>query len=198
MPAEMEPSSAVDDVENLLLSASLRSADRPGPKRITRCSSRSQPLAASKATRTVAVSSPSRRGSRSFSSTTKLVAVAIGATSFVVDENDLEPLRDGDDTANCPRRFRCRRRLGAGLEQRVIRFGPGGRRRLAGTGGSLHRRRPRTAPPRRAPHELEPKMGVYLAPGEVLCRRAPRRMEPCACSPVLAPGGPCGGPASAR
>jgi mannose-6-phosphate isomerase-like protein (cupin superfamily) len=89
-------------------------------------------------------------------------------TSFVVDENDLEPLRDADDTATVRVAFDaangCER-----LEQRVIRFGPGrSAERKLGTQqevlyivdgrGRLHVDG-RT-------HELEPNMGVYLAPGE--------------------------------
>jgi mannose-6-phosphate isomerase-like protein (cupin superfamily) len=89
-------------------------------------------------------------------------------TSFVVDENDLEPLRDADDTATVRVAFDaangCER-----LEQRVIRFGPGRsvERKLAGQQevlyivdgrGRLHLDG--------HTHELEPNMGVYLAPGE--------------------------------
>jgi mannose-6-phosphate isomerase-like protein (cupin superfamily) len=89
-------------------------------------------------------------------------------TTFVVDENDLEPLRDGDDTATIRVAFDAARGCER-LEQRVIRFGPGrsAERRLAAQQevlyvvdgrGVLHLGG-RT-------HELEPNMGVYLAPGE--------------------------------
>jgi mannose-6-phosphate isomerase-like protein (cupin superfamily) len=89
-------------------------------------------------------------------------------TSFVVDENDLEPVRDGDDTATIRVAFDaangCER-----LEQRVIRFGPGRstERKLGGQQevlyivdgqGLLHLDG--------STHELEPRMGVFLAPGE--------------------------------
>jgi len=89
-------------------------------------------------------------------------------TSFVVDENVLEPVQDDGDTATVRIAFDstngCER-----LEQRLIGFGPGrsaerslvrqqevlyilgGRGRLHVDGGI---------------HELEPEMGVYLAPGE--------------------------------
>jgi mannose-6-phosphate isomerase-like protein (cupin superfamily) len=89
-------------------------------------------------------------------------------TSFVVDESDLEPLRDGDDTATVRVAFDaangCER-----LEQRVIRFGPGrsAERKLAGQQevlyivegrGLLHLDG--------STHELEHRMGVFLVPGE--------------------------------
>jgi mannose-6-phosphate isomerase-like protein (cupin superfamily) len=88
--------------------------------------------------------------------------------SFVVDENDLEPVHDDGDTARVCIAFDatngCER-----LEQRVIHFGPGrsADRTLAGQqevlyivdgGGRLHIDG--------CTHELEPNMGVYLAPGE--------------------------------
>jgi mannose-6-phosphate isomerase-like protein (cupin superfamily) len=89
-------------------------------------------------------------------------------TSFVVDENDLEAVQDDGDTASIRVAFDaangCER-----LEQRVIRFGPGrsAERKLAGQQevlyivdgrGRLH--------VNGHTHELEPNMGVYLAPGE--------------------------------
>ena len=89
-------------------------------------------------------------------------------TSFVVDENDLEPFRGDDDTATVRVAFDaangCER-----LEQRLIRFGPGwsAERKLAGQQevlyivegqGRLHLDG--------QTHELEPNMGVFLAPGE--------------------------------
>jgi mannose-6-phosphate isomerase-like protein (cupin superfamily) len=89
-------------------------------------------------------------------------------TSFVVDENDLKPVQGDGDTATVRVAFDeangCER-----LAQRLIRFGPGrsadrtlveqqevlyiveGRGRLD-LGGNAH--------------ELEPNMGVYLAPGD--------------------------------
>lgn len=89
-------------------------------------------------------------------------------TSFVVDEDDVEPVRDEGDTASVRVAFDsangCER-----LVQRVIRFGPGrsadrtlveqqevlyivaGRGRLDLDGNM---------------HELEPNMGVYVSPGE--------------------------------
>jgi mannose-6-phosphate isomerase-like protein (cupin superfamily) len=89
-------------------------------------------------------------------------------TSFVVDENDLEPLRRDDDTATVRVAFDAANgcRL---LEQRVIRFGPGrsAERKLAGQQevmyvvegqGRLHLDG--------KTHELESNMGVFLAPGE--------------------------------
>lgn len=89
-------------------------------------------------------------------------------SSFVVDEEDLESVRGDGDTATIRVAFDagngCER-----LEQRVIRFGPGRsvERALAdqqevlyivGGRGRLHVEG-RT-------HELEPNMGVFLAPGE--------------------------------
>src|SRR5580765_5064933 len=82
--------------------SSFRSVERPGPKRISRCSSRSQPLAASKAIRTLAVSPSSRDDSRSFSSTTKLVTAAmvgiVSGLGGLVEEAQLDHL---DGVANC-------------------------------------------------------------------------------------------------
>ena len=89
-------------------------------------------------------------------------------SSFVVDEEELESVRGDGDTATIRVAFDagngCER-----LEQRVIRFGPGRsvERALAdqqevlyivGGRGRLHVDG-RT-------HELEPNMGVFLAPGE--------------------------------
>jgi mannose-6-phosphate isomerase-like protein (cupin superfamily) len=89
-------------------------------------------------------------------------------TSFVVDEDDLEPVREDDDTATVRVAFDAANgcRL---LEQRVIRFGPGrsAERKLVRQQevmyivegqGRLHLDR--------QTHELEPNMGVFLAPGE--------------------------------
>jgi mannose-6-phosphate isomerase-like protein (cupin superfamily) len=89
-------------------------------------------------------------------------------TSFVVDEDDLEPLRDDGDTATVRVAFDaangCER-----LEQRVIRFGPGrsAERKLAGEQEVLYivDGRGRLHLDGRT-HELEPNMGVFLAPGE--------------------------------
>jgi mannose-6-phosphate isomerase-like protein (cupin superfamily) len=89
-------------------------------------------------------------------------------TSFVVDEDDLEAVREDGDTATVRVAFDsangCER-----LEQRVIDFGPGRsvERTLAGQQevlyivdgrGRLH--------VDGHTHELEPNMGVYIAPGE--------------------------------
>jgi mannose-6-phosphate isomerase-like protein (cupin superfamily) len=89
-------------------------------------------------------------------------------TSFVVDEEDLEALQDDDDTASIRVAFDaangCER-----LEQRVIRFGPGrsAERKLAGQQEVLYivDGRGRLYVNGHT-HELEPDMGVYLAPGE--------------------------------
>jgi mannose-6-phosphate isomerase-like protein (cupin superfamily) len=89
-------------------------------------------------------------------------------TSFVVDENDLAPSRNDGDTATIRVAFDaangCER-----LEQRVIRFGPGrsSERKLAGQQEVLYivDGRGRLHLDGRT-HELEPKMGVFLAPGE--------------------------------
>ena len=89
-------------------------------------------------------------------------------TSFVVDENDLEPLRQDDDTATVRVAFDAANGCQL-LEQRVIRFGPGrsAERQLAGQQevmyivegqGRLHLEG--------QTHELESNMGVFLAPGE--------------------------------
>ena len=89
-------------------------------------------------------------------------------TSFVVDENDLEPLRQDDDTATVRVAFDAANGCQL-LEQRVIRFGPGrsAERKLAGQQevmyivegqGRLHLGG--------KTHELESNMGVFLAPGE--------------------------------
>ena len=89
-------------------------------------------------------------------------------TSFVVDENDLEPLRQDDDTATVRVAFDAANGCQL-LEQRVIRFGPGrsAERKLAGQQevmyivegqGRLHLDGQM--------HELESNMGVFLAPGE--------------------------------
>ena len=89
-------------------------------------------------------------------------------TSFVVDENDLEPLRDGDDTATVRVAFDAAKGCEL-LEQRVIRFGPGrsAERKLDGQQEVLYivAGRGRLHLGGRT-HELEPSMGVYLAPGE--------------------------------
>jgi mannose-6-phosphate isomerase-like protein (cupin superfamily) len=89
-------------------------------------------------------------------------------SSFVVDENDLEPVYDDGDTASIRVAFDasngCER-----LEQRVIRFGPGrsAERTLDGQQEVLYivDGRGRVHVDGRT-HELEPNMGVYLAPGE--------------------------------
>jgi mannose-6-phosphate isomerase-like protein (cupin superfamily) len=89
-------------------------------------------------------------------------------TSFVVDENDLDAVRADGDTASVRIAFDgtngCER-----LEQRVIRFGPGrsAERTLARQQEVLYivDGRGRLHVDGRT-HELEPRMGVYLAPGE--------------------------------
>src|SRR2546421_10309643 len=89
-------------------------------------------------------------------------------TSFVVDEDDLEAVQVDGDTATVRVAFDagngCER-----LEQRVIRFGPGrsAERALAGQQEVLYivEGRGRLHVDGRA-HDLEPNMGVYLAPGE--------------------------------
>jgi mannose-6-phosphate isomerase-like protein (cupin superfamily) len=88
--------------------------------------------------------------------------------SFVVDEDDLEAVRDEGDTATIRLAFNaangCER-----LEQRVIHFGPGRSAERTLTGqqevlyvvdgrGRLH--------VDGHTHELEPRMGVFLAPDE--------------------------------
>lgn len=89
-------------------------------------------------------------------------------TTFVVDEADVEPVREEGDTASVRVIFDvsngCER-----LEQRVVRFAPG--RSLERTlesrqevlfviagSGELHLDGKR--------HSLEPEMGVFIAPGE--------------------------------
>lgn len=89
-------------------------------------------------------------------------------TSFVVEENDLEPSREDGDTASVRIAFDaangCER-----LEQRLIRFAPGRStdRKLEGQQevlfvvagrGQLHLDG--------GMHALEPEMGVFIAPGE--------------------------------
>jgi mannose-6-phosphate isomerase-like protein (cupin superfamily) len=89
-------------------------------------------------------------------------------SSFVVDEEELESVRGDGDTATVRVAFDpgngCER-----LEQRVIRFGPGRSAERAltdqqevlyivGGRGQLH--------VDGHTHELEPNMGVFLAPGE--------------------------------
>jgi mannose-6-phosphate isomerase-like protein (cupin superfamily) len=89
-------------------------------------------------------------------------------TSFVVDEDDLEAVQDDGDTASVRVAFDadngCER-----LEQRLIRFGTGwsADRTLAGQQEVLYivDGRGRLDLDGRT-HELEPNMGVYLAPGE--------------------------------
>jgi mannose-6-phosphate isomerase-like protein (cupin superfamily) len=89
-------------------------------------------------------------------------------TSFVVDEADLEPLREDDDTATVRVAFDAANGCEQ-LEQRVIRFGPGRStdRKLVGQQevlyivdgkGLLHLDG--------STYELEPRMGVFLVPGE--------------------------------
>src|SRR5438876_9142852 len=89
-------------------------------------------------------------------------------SSFVVDEDDLEGVREDGDTATVCVAFDaangCER-----LERRVIRFGPGrsAERPLADQQEVLYivegRGRLRVVG---RTHELEPNMVVYLAPGE--------------------------------
>jgi mannose-6-phosphate isomerase-like protein (cupin superfamily) len=89
-------------------------------------------------------------------------------TTFVVDEADVEPVREGGDTASIRVAFDasngCQR-----LQQRVISFGPGrsNERTLDGLQevlyvvaglGRIHLDG--------VVHELEPGMGVFIAPGE--------------------------------
>jgi mannose-6-phosphate isomerase-like protein (cupin superfamily) len=90
-------------------------------------------------------------------------------TRFVVDENDLEAIQDEGDTASVRVAFDadngCER-----LEQRLIRFGTGrsADRTLGGQQEVLYivDGRGRLDLDGRT-HELEPNMGVYLAPGEI-------------------------------
>jgi mannose-6-phosphate isomerase-like protein (cupin superfamily) len=89
-------------------------------------------------------------------------------SSFVVDENDLEAVHDDGDTASVSIAFDaangCER-----LQQRLIRFGTGrsADRTLAGQQEVLYivDGRGRLHVDGRT-HDLEPNMGVYLAPGE--------------------------------
>jgi mannose-6-phosphate isomerase-like protein (cupin superfamily) len=89
-------------------------------------------------------------------------------TSFVVEENDLDPVREEGDTAMVRVAFDasngCER-----LEQRLIRFGTGrsAERALSGQQEVLYvvEGRGRLDVDGHV-HELEPNMGVYLAPGE--------------------------------
>ncbi len=90
------------------------------------------------------------------------------ANSFVVDENDLQAVRDDGDTATVRIAFDA----GNGCErlvQRIIRFGPGrsAERTLDGKQEVLFvvHGRGRLHVDGRT-HELEPDMGVYLVPGE--------------------------------
>jgi mannose-6-phosphate isomerase-like protein (cupin superfamily) len=89
-------------------------------------------------------------------------------TTFVVDEADVEPIHEEGDTASVRVTFDdsngCER-----LEQRVIRFAPGRSRErtLAGQQEVLYvavgRGEIEVEGQR---HELEPEMGVFVAPGE--------------------------------
>jgi mannose-6-phosphate isomerase-like protein (cupin superfamily) len=89
-------------------------------------------------------------------------------TSYVVDEQDLEPVREDGDTASVRIAFEpangCER-----LEQRVIRFAPGrsAERKLTGQQEVLFviEGRGRLDLEGKT-HELEPNMGVFLAMGE--------------------------------
>jgi mannose-6-phosphate isomerase-like protein (cupin superfamily) len=89
-------------------------------------------------------------------------------TSFVVDEDELEAVQDDGDTASVRVAFDSTNGC-ARLEQRVIRFGRGrsAERTLAGQQEVLYivDGQGRLHVDGRA-HELEPNMGVYLAPGE--------------------------------
>ena len=89
-------------------------------------------------------------------------------TSFVVDENDLEPLRQHDDTATVRVAFDADNGCQL-LEQRVIRFGPGrsAERKLAGQQEVMYivEGQDRLHLEGKT-HELESNMGVFLAPGE--------------------------------
>jgi mannose-6-phosphate isomerase-like protein (cupin superfamily) len=90
------------------------------------------------------------------------------STSFVVNEDDLEPVRENGDTAEVRLAFHagngCER-----LEQRLIRFAPGrsSERELAGEQEVLFviSGRARLHLDGQE-HELEPEMGVFVAPGE--------------------------------
>ena len=85
-------------------------------------------------------------------------------TNFVVDEADVEPVREDGDTASTRLTFEAEH-----LQQRIIRFAPGRSRErtadarhellyvVAGEGElELDRKR----------HRLEPGTGVFIAPGE--------------------------------
>src|SRR2546422_10788406 len=92
------------------------------------------------------------------------------ANSFVVDENDLQAVRDDGDTATVRIAFDA----GNGCErlvQRIIRFGPGraAERPLDGKQEVLFvvHGRGRLHVDGRT-HELEPDLGVYLVPGEIV------------------------------
>ena len=89
-------------------------------------------------------------------------------TSYVVDGDDLEPVREDGDTATVRVAFDaangCER-----LEQRLIGFeaGRSAERALAGRQEVLYIvERPGAARCRGRMYELEPEMGVYVAPGE--------------------------------
>ena len=109
-------------------------------------------------------------------------------TSFVVDEADVEPVRQEGDTASVRVIFDlsngCER-----LEQRVIRFAPGrsqeralnGRQEIlfiAAGRGELHLAGER--------HPLEPETGAFIAPGETYSVENPGPGELLAVS-VVAP-----------
>ena len=112
-------------------------------------------------------------------------------TTFVVDEADVEPVREDGDTASIRITFDssngCDR-----LEQRVIRFAPGRshERTLDGrqevlfvvTGrGELHLDGER--------HTLEPETGVFVAPGETYSVENPGPSELLAVSVLVAEDG---------
>jgi mannose-6-phosphate isomerase-like protein (cupin superfamily) len=89
-------------------------------------------------------------------------------TSFVVEENELQPLQSDGDTATVRVAFDASNGCEL-LEQRVIRFGPGrsAERKLVGKQEVLYivDGRGRLHLDGRT-HELERNMGVFLAPGE--------------------------------
>jgi len=89
-------------------------------------------------------------------------------SSFVVDEGDLEPVLEDGDTASVRLAFSAANGCDL-LQQRLIRFGPGrsAERKLDGVQEVLYivAGRGRLHLDGRT-HELEPEMGVYLAPGE--------------------------------
>src|SRR5690242_21883059 len=85
-------------------------------------------------------------------------------SNFVVDEADVEPLREDGDTASQRLTFEAEH-----LQQRVIRFGPGRSRDRAADSrhellyvvagsGELELEGER--------HQLEPGTGAFVAPGE--------------------------------